>query len=284
MTIEAAVGLARERARQLRVDPQVTVSEVYEAELLRRLQKKLRGQLVWKGGTVLRLEGSERFSRDLDATGKSAALTARRLKKALSEVGKDLSHLAGIEVKTQPRSLVALYRFSVPGLGQPLRISVEVSFREKILLSATTTSTARIAHPVGLEPVVVLRLDSRELLAEKVRALVVRLASRDIYDVYWLLQRGVQFDPALFIKKMHYYQEIGQASDPIVAMKRALQQLESYNPSRAKADLANLLPAARRGLDFAVIVEDVARALETWISLVAERESQKGKRKKSSTY
>src|SRR5438128_2229717 len=41
----------------------------------------------------------------------------------------------------------------------------------------------------GLEPVVVARLDAAELLAEKVRALVMRMAGRDIFDVYWLLQR-----------------------------------------------------------------------------------------------
>jgi len=37
--------------------------------------------------------------------------------------------------------------------------------------------------------VVVARLDVAELLAEKVRALVMRMAGRDIFDVYWLLQR-----------------------------------------------------------------------------------------------
>ncbi len=270
MSLEEAVRLAAERARRLRVDPQVTISEVYEAELLLRLQRKLRGGVVWKGGTVLRLEGSERFSRDLDATRKATALTGPKLQRALVEAGEGLSYLAGIEFQALPRSAAATYRFVVPGLRQPVRVSVEISLREKLLLPSTTVTTARIAHPSGIEPVVVARLDAAELLAEKVRALVMRGASRDIYDVYWLLERGSRLDAGLFRRKMDYYRKIGRKVDPAAAVERALDRLASYHPSRIKMELANLLPAAQRGLDFAVIVEDVARALRRLRETMAE--------------
>lgn len=278
MPIEDAVRAALERAQLLRVDPQLTVSEVYEAELLRRLQQKIRGSVVWKGGTVLRLEGSERFSRDLDATRRSAPLTAQRLIKALNEAKEDLPYLAGLGIKRQPQSIVAEYRFSVPELRQPLRIRVEISLREKVLRTPAPISTARMAHPVGVEPVIVARLESAELLAEKVRALVMRLAGRDIYDVYWLLQRGMEFDPKLFLRKMQYYERIGKPVDPIGKMEKAIRQLEAYNSSRAKTELANLFPAAQRNLDFAVILEDVLRALKSWVPLVSSANRRKRKR------
>ena len=51
MTLEEAVRLAREQARRLRLDPQVTISEVYEAELLGRLQHKLRGGVPPSNGS-----------------------------------------------------------------------------------------------------------------------------------------------------------------------------------------------------------------------------------------
>jgi predicted nucleotidyltransferase component of viral defense system len=278
MPIEDAVRAALERARHLRVDPQLTVSEVYEAELLRRLQQKVRGSVVWKGGTVLRLEGSERFSRDLDATRRSASLATPQVIRALNAAKEDLPYLAGLGIKPQPQSIVAEYRFSVPGLRQILRIRVEISLREKILRTPAPISTARMAHPVGLEPVIVARLESAELLAEKVRALVIRLAGRDIYDVYWLLQRGVEFDPKLFLRKMQYYERIGKPVDPIGKMEKAIRQLNAYNSSRAKTELANLFPAAQRNLDFAVILEDVLHGLKSWVPLVSSVNRRKIKR------
>jgi hypothetical protein len=86
-------------------------------------------------------------------------------------------------VDVKPSSVVALYRFTVPGLRQPIRIEVEISLREPVLRPPITVSTARIAHPSGVEPVVVSRLDDVELLAERVRALVVWRASRVIVRV-----------------------------------------------------------------------------------------------------
>ncbi len=278
MPTEGAVRTALERARHLRVDPQLTVSEVYQAQLLRRLQQEIRGSVVWKGGTVLRLEGSERFSHDLDGTWRSSYLTTQRLVRALKEAKEDLPYLAGLAIRRQPQSIVAEYRFSVPGLRQSLLVRAEISLRERVLRTPAAISTARIAHPVGLEPVIVARLEPAELLAEKVRALVMRLAGRDIYDVYWLLQRGVEFDPQLFLRKMQYYERIGKPVEPIEKMEKAIQQLEAYSSTRAKTELANLFPAAQRNLDFAVILEDAVRALKSWVSLVSSAGRRKGKR------
>ncbi|MBI3693664.1 MAG: nucleotidyl transferase AbiEii/AbiGii toxin family protein [Acidobacteria bacterium] len=266
MTLEEAVRTAAERARRMQLDPQVTISEVYEAELLRRLQQTLRGTVVWKGGTVLRLEGSERFSRDLDATRRRPSLSTLKLENVFTEAGRGLPYLSNTEVSKHPGAVTAAYRFAIPGLRQPVRVLVEISLREKVLLPATPISTARIAHPCGVEPVIVARLDPAELLAEKVRALVVRGASRDLYDVYWLLQRGADLDLPLFLRKMDYYRKLGRPVNPFAALERAIAELDHYDPARAKTELANLLPTAQRDLDFTVIVEDVRRALRLWLS------------------
>ena len=52
--------------------------------------------------------------------------------------------------------------------------------------------------------------------------------NRDIYDVYWLLGRGVELDLRLFLSKMKYYTKIGQPVDPIGAMEKTLRQLDAY--------------------------------------------------------
>jgi hypothetical protein len=100
----------------------------------------------------------------------------------------------------------------------------------------------------------------------------MRRAARDIYDVYWLLQQGVEFDPALFREKMRYYR--AAAARPVnveAALDRALRDLEGHDPSRVGTELANLFPAERRGLDFGVVVEDVTRSLRKWLPLVRGR-------------
>lgn len=277
--LEDSIRLAGERARRLRLDPQLTICEVYQAELLSRLQRRLRAQVVWKGGTVLRLEGSERFSRDLDATRRTPSLTIPRLRRTLRELVEGLAFVTSAEVHVKPSAVVALYRFAVPGSRQPVRIEIEISLRERVLRPPVAVSTARIAHPSGVEPVVVSRLDDVELLAEKVRALVIRRASRDMYDVYWLLQRGVEFDLEAFRQKMDYYRRAGRPVDPVRAMERAIVDLEARDPSRAKTELANLLPAAQRTLDFSVIAEDVTRSLRAWLLLLG---SNAGKSRRSS--
>lgn len=281
--IEEAIGRAQERARRMNVDPQLTVTEVYAAELLRRLQQELRGDLVWKGGTVLRLEGSERFSRDLGATlSPRAHLSLARLRRILEGAGAGLPFLSGTRVDTtRAQAVRAVYSFRVPGLLQPLRVEVEISRRERALRKPAVISTARMAHAAGLEPVMIARLDGPELLAEKVRALVMRRAARDIYDVYWLLQQGAEFDPALFRRKMRYYRATAAGPvNPETALARALRDLDGYDPSRVRTELANLLPAERRGLDFGVVVEDVTRSLRKWLPLVAGRKTSAPQRKK----
>ncbi len=274
--IEEAILRAQERARRLNVDPQLTVTEVYAAELLRRLQQKLRGNLVWKGGAVLRLEGSERFSRDLDATlSAGSRVSLARLIRTLEDAGQGLPFLSSTQVdRTRAQSVRALYRFSVPELLQPLRVEVEISRRERLLRRPAVISTARMAHPAGLEPVLIACLEGAELLAEKVRALVVRRAARDIYDVYWLLQQGVEFDPALFRRKMRYYREAAAGEEKVEkTLARALRDLEGRAATRLRTELANLFPAERRGLDFAVILEDVTRSLRQWLRQLAPRKS-----------
>lgn len=271
MTLFEAIEVARTRACQLRVDSQFTIAEVYQAELLRRLQPLLRGGVGWKGGVVLRMEGSERFSRDLDATRHGNSISPRRLESVLRKAATGLPFLAGVVVSRRPQRVHADFRFALPGLPHSLRLRVEVSTREKLLRPPESVGTARLAQAYGVEPVLVARLDEQELLAEKVRALIMRDAARDVYDVYWLLQRGVEFDLSLFRRKMEYYGQPGKPTDLAAIVRAKAGRLEASNPERLRTELSNLLPAARRNLDFGVICEDVARALRAWqAELVAQ--------------
>ena len=188
-------------------------------------------------------------------------------------------------MRRQRQGITGIYRFRIPELLYPLRLSVEISLRERVLLRPGTISTARIAHPSGIEPVVVPRLDALELLAEKVRALVMRRAGRDIYDVYWLLERGVEFEPGLFLQKMLYYGKARGKEAALATMERAAQALEGHDAEHFGADVAILFPAAQRKFDFAVILEDVTQALREWHrglreNRVRKKQSEIGKSKR----
>ncbi len=56
-----------------------------------------------------------------------------------------------------------------------------------------------------VRPFVVTVLTPEHLLAEKVRALVVRAKPRDLYDVWLLLSQGVALEPALVERKLALY-------------------------------------------------------------------------------
>ena len=81
---------------------------------------------MWKGGTVLRLEGSERFSPDRDATRRRSSVSAFRLEKIFAEAARDLAYLSGMEVSKRPGAVTATYRFAAPGRRQPVRVLVEL--------------------------------------------------------------------------------------------------------------------------------------------------------------
>jgi Domain of unknown function (DUF1814). len=48
-------------------------------------------------------------------------------------------------------------------------------------------------------------MDKDEILAEKARALLTRRRPRDLYDTYFLLNKGARIDFDLINKKLEYY-------------------------------------------------------------------------------
>ena len=48
-------------------------------------------------------------------------------------------------------------------------------------------------------------LSKDEILAEKIRAVITRTKGRDLYDIWFLLNRGALMDKDLINKKLEYY-------------------------------------------------------------------------------
>ncbi len=162
--------------------------------------------VVMKGGTYLWLfHGLNRFSEDLDFT-ELEPIDAE----ALEELSLTLE-LFGLRNRARvlkDDDYTLSFRVSAYG---PLHTSekdlthvrVDVSRRESVILDPIPV---RLDEPRYGIPLTFLRgMDLREVLAEKLRALLVRGRARDLYDIWFLVRRGVEVDPTLLRGKLSFY-------------------------------------------------------------------------------
>ena len=173
--------------------------------------------LIFKGGTALRLiyRGS-RYSEDLDFSaqvgGEQAATPGHlvELRSLWQAVVADLHDFGGEgEMRSTWQSEVG-FSFDVSYLG-PLydgrdrskgKVRVDISLRGEP--SATRRELVRSEYD-DVRPFVVTVLTPEHLLAEKVRALLVRAKPRDLYDVWLMVEQEVHLDEDLIAAKLKVY-------------------------------------------------------------------------------
>jgi len=97
-----------------------------------------------------------------------------------------------------------------------------------------------------VRPFVVTVLALEHLLAEKVRALLVRGKPRDLYDIWLLLRQGVQPDLALIQRKLALYEMTWERD----ALKEALERVRADWDRDLRPLLPQFVPyeGARRGV------------------------------------
>ena len=174
--------------------------------------------LTFKGGTALRLVyRGARYSEDLDfnATASEEPVAAtpriaglRNLWQAVIADARDFG------VEAEMRNVwqgVAGFSFDVSYQG-PLydgrdrskgKVRVDVSLRDEP--SITRRELVRSEYD-DVRPFVVSVLAPEHLLAEKVRALLVRAMPRDLYDVWLMVEQGVPLDADLIEQKLKLYE------------------------------------------------------------------------------
>ncbi len=161
--------------------------------------------IVMKGGTYLWFfHGLNRFSDDLDFSQVGS------IEEELGDVSLSLE-LFGLRNRIRilkDDKFTLTFRLDVWG---PLstsekdlcRVRVDISRREDVLLKPIPV---KLDEPHYGIPIAFLRgMDLKEALAEKIRAVVVRGAARDLYDSWFLLRRGVNPDRDLLAKKLEFY-------------------------------------------------------------------------------
>lgn len=228
----------KELSIKKQIDQSSVLREILQIAWLNQLYRLPAGSHVWfKGGTCLKLlYASNRFSEDLDF---NASLTSKQISAVVNTAtGKLQTDWPGISVKPLRSVAGVVYKLYLPTefSYQPLTVRLDFSLREKALLPEKQVISTDL--PV-LSVALINHLHPREILAEKFRAILKRKKGRDIYDLWFLLNRQVPFDEKLIRKKLRLYQE---KYEP----EKLIAKIEAFNEKDLINDINPFLPKTDR--------------------------------------
>lgn len=201
-------------------------------------KEKLAEKIYFKGGTCLHLAyNSPRFSEDLDF---STTLSEREIRDLLKKTIKNF------QLEIPEANLSFIYRakktlrfrlkYESKFLKYPQTIRIDFSL-EKIFLEPNTLSL-KTKFPIAFFSLFSCQKEE-EILAEKIRAFIWRKKGRDIFDLWYLLDRGVLLNQKLLEKKLK-----------MVNLKfdkdSFLKKIRNYPEKKIYLDLARFLPSDYR--------------------------------------
>ena len=195
---------------------------------------KFADKFVFKGGTCLRIcYGFERASEDLDFSTK---LSLKRVKEIVNQCLKDFALLnINYEIyaeKGYKGNLRIEARFEGPLFNgdKSSTNTLKVDFNKRKVKNTVAKVVTQLFSDVPAFTIVAL--DEREILAEKIRTLINRCLSRDLYDIWILLNKSVMLDKRLLAAKLK--EENSKLEDIKIPSKEAykieLKELLHYLP------------------------------------------------------
>ncbi len=159
---------------------------------------------IFKGGTCLRIcYGLERASEDLDF---STNLTIKEVKDSIKKCLKDfellnINYKIYSEKEFQGNFRVEVRFEAILYSGKPNSTNtLKIDFNKQKVKHKVAKVVAKLFSDVPLFTLFVL--DEKEIFAEKIRALVNRKQSRDMYDLWILMNKGVAVDKKLVVEKL----------------------------------------------------------------------------------
>jgi len=197
-----------EVARLKRLTPANAELDYLQELLLFGLYSEVGPELVFKGGTCLyKLHKLSRFSEDLDFT-----LSRKTDLEEVVQRTVDKMRFLGVsgnvkEVKKHPREINFRLLFRGPlyrGSRESLCfVPLNVSLRERVALAPERMIISSMYREIpGFD---VFSIRAEEILAEKARAILTRNKPRDLYDMWFLLGRGILMDLRLVNRKLAAY-------------------------------------------------------------------------------
>lgn len=208
--------------------------------------------LLFKGGTALRvLHRSPRYSEDLDFnTTLDLADTKVLFRRAIV----DLARFGVTAVARNEWESAVGYSFDLSFQG-PLydgrnrskgKVRVDTNLRPEEVATERRLVSAEYDDVV---PFLLTALTVEHLFAEKVRALLIRGKARDLYDLWFLLEQGIDVDLDLINTKLALY-------ETAFIVERFQQQVEALRDGWER----DLRPLLAQVPEFALVLEQVLRA------------------------
>lgn len=224
-----------ELSTELGIDKFTVFREYLQLVFLNNFYKEKKSERVYfKGGTCLHLlYNSPRFSEDLDfSTTLSRKEIKALLQKVIKNVRGEVPAIDLIFVYSGKKSL----RYKIKHQGEefkyPQTIRTDFSFEKPILKPAVSRIENKI--PVSPPPLI-LHLTKEEVLAEKIRAFLVRKKGRDVFDLWYLFGQKIPLKEKLLDKK---FKVINLKFD----RKDFLKKIEKYPLKKLRLDLTRFLP------------------------------------------
>lgn len=165
---------------------------------------KYADDFVFKGGTCLRIcFGFERASEDLDF---STSLKINELKKIVHKCLKDFELLnISYEIYSE-KEFEGNLRFEIRFKGPLFQgnnrstNTLKIDFNKRKVKNKAVKVVQKLFSDAPLFSIIVL--DEKEILAEKIRALINRAEPKDMYDVWMLLNKKVKINRKLLFQKL----------------------------------------------------------------------------------
>ena len=201
--------------------------------ILSRIYSNVGTELTFKGGTALqKCYGLNRFSEDLDFT-QSGHLRFEKIEGSLKEV--ERFYPSSYTRESGKNAVIYKVKVEGPLFRGPISlqtIRIEISMRgEPVLLGIN-----RIVNPVytDLQPYSVLVMDPKEILSEKIRALMTRTKARDLYDFHFLIKKQIVLDTSLAAEKLKFYNMKYDREELLSRAEHLRTQWEKVLPSLVK--------------------------------------------------
>jgi len=170
--------------------------------------KKSSSNIIFKGGTALqKIYGLHRFSIDLDFTQRGTD----ELKETMERISKEMSDFGYPTEIEEIKTIGKTFIFKISGPlnsenpSSRARLRIEISQRESLLQEPLFKEVNPI-YP-DLQSYTLLAMAEEEIFAEKIRAIMSRNKPRDVFDLHFLLEKGIKFNLEFVNKKLEYYQE-----------------------------------------------------------------------------
>jgi len=230
-------------AKKFQIDRYSIIREYIQLVFLKYLYAdKMSGDIYFKGGTMIHLlMKSFRFSEDLDfSTTRNIEEVESKVKKVMGELASEVPDIRYTIKEKWHDAFTGQISYNLPDMRIPLTVKLEISAREKPITKAVTLLETEF--PVMPYPLIV-HLDWEEVLAEKVRALLLRRKGRDVFDLWFLLSKGIKLNPDMIRKKMMFYKK--DISDNV--LDQIKNSLSEFKEEEIDADLRRFIPATHRG-------------------------------------